>query len=273
MRAGPVRDLVRRVPYGGQPGHGHLQRRLVRLVLAAERVVPVRAPRHLDVAAEHVTDRMRGRELDQPVQARRERPHVLDVQPAGVDGVAGKQEPGRRVVNGDRGVVVPGRTGDAQFPAAEVERDDLLRPVAEAEEPPHARRIVPDDHGARPVRELSVTGHMVAVPVGVRDDELVGRGRLLPLCEQPVDGLPHTAIRHRPGVEQQRPLRAAQQVKERALVVEVLALAHDERAVVHLVHLDRRVGGAARRGPVNPPHAQLHVRRRQGQPFCLVHYG
>jgi hypothetical protein len=24
---------------------------------------------------------------------------------------------------------------------------------------------------------------------------------------------------------------------------------------------------------VNPPHAQLHVRRRQGQPFCLVHYG
>ena len=251
MRARTVRHLTGSVAHRDNLGDRHLQRRLARLVQAAQRVVPVRAACHLDMAAEHVADRAGGREFGHPVQARDERGHVADVEAAGIDGVAGEQEPHRRVVHGDRRVMVPGGAGHAQRPAAQVERDDLLRPSSEAEELADGGHAMPHDHGARPARELAVARHMVAVPVRVGDDEFV----IWPsLREQAVHGLPDAALGDRAGVKQQCPVRTAQQVHERRLVVQVLALPEDERVAVDWQYLHRWIRRAAGRRPVDPPH-------------------
>ena len=251
VRAGTVCHLTGGIAHRDDLGDRHLQRRLARLVQAAERVVPVRAAGHLDMAAKHVADRVGGRELGHPVQARDERGHVADVEAARIDGVAGEQEPRCRVVHGDRRVMVPRGAGHVQRPAAQVERDDLLRPSSEAEELANGGHAMPHDHGARPARELAVARHMVAVRVRVGDDEFV----IWPsLREQAVHGLPDGALGDRTGVEQQRPVRAAQQVHEGRLVVQVLALPQDERGAIDWQHLHRRIRRAARPRPVDPPH-------------------
>ncbi len=209
VRARTVRDRVRGVPHRAKLGDRHLRRRLIRLVQAAERVVPVRPAGHLDMAAEHVGNRMGARELGHPVQARGERGHVADVEAPRVDGVTGQQEPGRRVVHGDRRVMVPGRAGHAQPPAAQVERDHLLRPAREAEELPDRRHGMGDDRCPRPLRELAVARHVVAVPVRVRDDELVP-GPAFAFAQQAVDRLSHAAVGDSAGVKQHCPVLAAQ---------------------------------------------------------------
>ena len=90
---------------------------------------------------------------------------------------------------------------------------------------------------------------------GLLSELVAGRARVA-LAEQAIDGVAHPAVRDGAGVEQQRPLGAAQQVEKRRLVVHVLALPQDERGVVDGVHLDHGVGRAAGWRPVNPPHVQ-----------------
>ena len=257
-----VAHLVRGVPHGKQPAEAELQRRLVRLVPAADRVVAVRPGRHLDVAAEHVAHPPGGGELGEPVHAGGERRHVPHVQPAGIHGVPGEQEAGALVEDGDRRVLVPRRAGDLQPPAAEVEGEHLGWPVREAEVGQDVRCRAADDRGVRPAGEVTVAGHVVAVPVGVRHHQAVPRRVPFPVTEQGVYRLPHPAAGHRAGVEQHRALGAAQQVDERRLVVQVFALPQDERVVIDADHLDLRVGGPARRRPVNPPHLGQRIALR-----------
>lgn len=56
VRAGLCPDRACRVAKVDQLLHGHLQRRLVGLVAAADGIVASRLPGHLDVAAQHVRD-------------------------------------------------------------------------------------------------------------------------------------------------------------------------------------------------------------------------
>src|SRR5215469_8825031 len=168
-----VPHLAGSVSHGQQPSEAELQRRLVRLVPAADRVVAVRPGRHLDVAAEHVADPPGGGELGEPVQAGDERRHVPHVQPSRVHGVPGEQEAGALVVDGDRRVLVARRAGDLEPSAAEVEGQHLGGPAGEAEVGLHVAQPAADDRRVRPAREVAVAGHVVAVPVGVRHHQLI----------------------------------------------------------------------------------------------------
>src|ERR1039457_2791825 len=124
------------------------------------------------MAAEHVGDRPGPGEADQPVQARGERREVADVEPSRVHRVAGDQESGPRVVDRNRAVIVTGAAGYLQPAPAEVERNDLGRPVGDPEELPR-RLTVRGHHGRRrPASELSVSSDMITVTVRMRDHEL-----------------------------------------------------------------------------------------------------
>ena len=90
-----------------------------------------------------------------------------DVQPSRIDRVAGQQEPGVRVVERHRCLVVPRRGKAFQDAAAEIDSRDGIRSCAEPEI--LARRCPSgvDDDGSGAAGELPVAGDVVAVWVGV----------------------------------------------------------------------------------------------------------
>ena len=122
--------------------------------------------------------------------------------------------------------------------AAEVELDDLVRPGREPEELLHGRQLAVDDGGRRSVGELRVSFHMVEMAVGVSDDQFVALARMLgkPCVDDFVHGLAQgvlvVGLLARPGVEEHRPLAAEQQVQERRLGGEGLALPQHVRVRV-----------------------------------------
>ena len=275
----PVRSAPRghrrsRVPDRCQLGRGHLQRALAGLVGGAEREVASRPPGHLHVAAEHVGHPPGPGECDQAVHRGQERGEVGYVQPPGIDGVPGEQDAGPRVVDRDRRVLVARRAQHLEHPPAQVEGHGPLRPaVAEPEERPHRARVRRHHRGPGPPGELSVRGHVVTVPVGVRHDQPVALARVpgQPDRDQPVDlGAQREplGIGGRPGVEQQRPVVAEQQEHERRLVVDTLALPQDDGVLVVVVDLDLRLAVASPAGrPVVPRDVQ---RPRDGRPARKV---
>ena len=92
-----------------QLGESHLRGALVWLVGRPERIVAGRAVGHLDVAAEHVVDRVLLGEGHHPVECGAEGGEVGGMETTGQDGVAGEQDRGPRVVVGDgRSVVARG---------------------------------------------------------------------------------------------------------------------------------------------------------------------
>jgi hypothetical protein len=153
-------------------------------------------------------------------------------------------------------------------PAAEVERGDLIRPGREAEELLHGLQLSLDDGGRRPIGELRVSLHMVEMPVGVSDDQLVVLARMLDepglddlvhgLAQRVLDGLLAGA-----GVEEHRPLTAEQQVEKGRLGGEGLALPQHVGMRVVAVHLERWVGvGPTTGGAMDPADIEVPVHRR-----------
>ena len=139
---------------------------------------------------------------------------------------------------------------------AEVEADDLVRPGGEAEELLHRLQLTIDDRGRRSIGELGVSLHMVEMAVGVSDDQVVALARMLgePCLDDSVHGLAQrvpNGLLARPGIEEHRPLAAEQQVQERRLGREGLALPQHIGVRVVPVHLERpgryRARGAALR--------------------------
>jgi hypothetical protein len=75
---------------------------------------------------------------------------VDDVQAARVDGVAGEQDPGIPVVEGDRRIVVPGRAEAVEHAAAEVDLGGRFGLGIEAEIRPHRVAGRADQDGVGP---------------------------------------------------------------------------------------------------------------------------
>ncbi len=67
--------------------------------------------------------------------------------------------------------LVAGRRNDIEHAAAEVIRHDLVRPVGDLEEVGHVLGIEADDNGVRSILEFRVTLVVVAVAVGMCDDQ------------------------------------------------------------------------------------------------------
>ncbi len=183
------------------------------------------SPGQLDVRTQDPVHRVAlGNKLGQPGHARPERGPVEDVEPARVERVAAEQQPRGPVVQGDVGGVVPRDRDDVQDPVAEVELDHVVRPVAD----PEVRRHVPG-RPADDVLELGIATDVIAVAVRVRHDQpLTG--------QQPVDDRPELRMAG-PGVEEEGPLGAEQQIDERPLEVGPQRLPDDHGAVVVPVHL------------------------------------
>ena len=78
-----------------------LQGMLVRLVNSADRIIQIRRTRLFDVIPENVCHQLVAREVNQPLDAVRERGRVLNVEPAGIQRVAGKQNSCLAIVDGN----------------------------------------------------------------------------------------------------------------------------------------------------------------------------
>jgi len=106
---------------------------------------------------------------------------------------------------------------------------------------------------------------MVEMAVGVSDDKVVALARVLgePSLDDSVHGLAQrvpNGFLARAGVEEHRPLVAEQQVQERRLGREGLALPQHIGVRVVPVHLEGRVGiGCAARRAVNPADVEVAV--------------
>ena len=104
--------------------------------------------------------------------------------------------------------------------------------------------------------------------MGVSDDQLVVLARMLgkPCLDDSVHGLAQrvpNGFLARAGVEEHRPLAAEQQVQERRLGREGLALPQHIGVRVVPVHLERRVGvGRAAWRSVNPADVEIPLDRR-----------
>ena len=85
-----------------------LERMLVRLKRRTLRVVDVGCPGVLDVGAQHMRDVPRPREFDEPVDTRRKRLRIANVEPPGVQRVAGQQYSGPPVIDRNGGALVAG---------------------------------------------------------------------------------------------------------------------------------------------------------------------
>ena len=141
---------------------------------------------------------------------------------------------------------VAGGWQDLDRPVAEIERRLPRRPIGDPEERGHRVSADPGERARREIRELTVARPMVAVAVRVADDQprkcTVPRS---PRRDDLVHGVPEreeVRVRGRAGVVQQHRVLAEQQVQERRLVVDALALAEDVRVLVEGDDLDGRVG-------------------------------
>ena len=74
---------------------------------------------------------------------------------------------------------MPGNSDQLEHPAAEIEADDLPRPLAETVKVADVLGRVADDGGVRSARERRAAVAVIVVAVGVRDHELVAVARVL----------------------------------------------------------------------------------------------
>ncbi len=148
--------------------------------------------------------------------------------------------------------LVPGCGNDVDHAAAEVVRHDLLRPARDPEEAGHGCLSAAKHRRVRLTKELAVSGHVIAVTVGVGDDQL---DRLLVSSLQPlVDDVVHGGRDRdaaRPRILHEDLLLAEDQVDERRFEVRAQRLAEDVQVLVVRVHLDGRLE-SARRSAADP---------------------
>ena len=125
---------------------------------------------------------------------------------------------------------------------AEVQRRLAAGPIRQPEERGDTLGADGDEGRGRMVGELVICRAVVSVAVRVSDRE--GRDSTAPINEL-VDGLTEReALRvgGRARIQEERGFGAEEQVDERSLEVDALALTKHERVVIEGDHLDRRVG-------------------------------
>src|ERR1700676_1057907 len=93
------------------------------------------------------------------------------VETVGTQRVTREQESRLAIEHHDVRRLVAGRRNDIEYAAAEVIQHDLIRPVSDLEEVSHALGIEADDSGVRSILEFGVTLVVVAVAVGMGDDQ------------------------------------------------------------------------------------------------------
>src|SRR5712692_349739 len=236
-----------------------LQRVLVRLVCGAFRIVDVRRPGVLDVRAEDVRHDFSAGEVDEALDAVCERRRVAHVKAAGIQRVAGQQDARAAIIDGDGGRLVARNRDDVDRPAAEVVRRGVLRPRSDREELLQRFGRRGDERGVERVLELGIAGGVIAVAVGVHDEQrkleaAVGRR---PVRHRLADGVRHVR-RLRSGVHEEGAPAAEEEIEERLLEIRAARLAEDHEVVVVLVGPEHRRLGTRRGGrPGRGEHAAL----------------
>ena len=229
---------------------------------------------HLDVRAQDVPDRAalcRGlvSETCEAPRALAVRTPVPHGQRAREQRVAAEEEPGRPIEQGDVIAQVAWRRQDFDRSVAEVQRRIASWPVLDPEELRYPLGTDGRDRSRRKIRELRIPRPVVSMAVRVRDDDPER-----PPGDQVLDGAPdreQVRVRRGPRVMEQCRLRPQQEVEERCLEVDALALPYDERVVVGGDDLQRRFGRTvAVRRSVDPPDRSeiggLHEPQCTGRP-------
>jgi len=145
-------------------------------------------------------------------------------------------------------VQMTGSGNEGQLSIAQIEARRLLGPTLESEKSLDFRHARRHQRGMRLVVKLVVARDVVVMTVRVGDHQLEGRTLMdgLPLVDDPLDDVAdgeRSTVRRRSGarIQQQRPVRAEEQVEERRLEVQALALAQDVGVLVERVDLQRRI--------------------------------
>ncbi len=173
------------------------------------------------MGAEHMGDRMRSCEVDQPIGAGREGRYLpfAHIEPAGIEAIAGQQDAGRPIVQRDTGDVVSRNGDDVQHAVTQIDLPEIGRPFGDASgllDSVGSRGH--ELHAWRPL-ELRIGGRVVAMAVGMDHHQ---RNRGVMLARRPLrHEFLHDGRRgDRFGLSPRRPARHARVFEQRLLVPE-----------------------------------------------------
>ena len=203
------------------------------------------------------------RKIDQPLGAADESREVADVEAAGVEAVTGKKNAGLAIVESEAEDVVSGDREDVKDAAAQVDGACGFGPSFDLEELGRAFHFERDDCGVRKILELRVARNVIAVGVGVRDDER-DRGAVIalaPVVQDGGDGARGLGLAGT-GIFKQSAVAAEDQIEKRLFVIRAAGFAEDVEVFVVLMNLpigDLDAIGAAG-DPVIRQGARAHAR-------------
>ena len=195
---------------------------------------------------------------------------VAHVETSGIEGVTRQHHARATIVECDACHLVPRNREHIEHAAAEVEGRLVGRPVHHAKEGAHTAGVVLHHGHVRAARELLVSRDMIGMRVTVRDHERHGRTTM------PLAPIRHEAVHRggdghapRAGVEEQRAVRAEQQVEKGLLEARARRLTENveiRRGAMHgelRRHCTGRTAGVPRGRHHDRFHRAHHRRRRE----------
>ena len=225
---------------------------LVGLVGGADGVIHEGRRRLFDVTAYDVSDGAGRGELDEAARAGFVGGKIGDVQAAGVEVIAGMQDSSLAIVVGDVSGLMAGNGEHIDHAAAEIDAAGLLGPRGDAEGLLRGLDGGGDQRGVGESVEGLVAGGVVAMRVGVSDDE--GDGLALIALQPAGDQLLRDGggiARARAGVYEQCALIPEEEVEEGLLVVGAAGFAEDVE--VGIVFVDLPIGNLQAVGTAGDP--------------------
>jgi len=150
--------------------------------------------------------------------------------------VAGEEDAGLAVVVGDVGRLMTGDRNQVDDSIAKIDRADLRRPVGDREGLLKRGYGGGDERDIRRAVEAVVAGGVIAVSVGVSDEQ---RNVCLAFFHQPLDDARRVASA-RACIDEQRALPSEDQVEEGLLIMRATRLAEDVEAQIVFVDLPIR---------------------------------
>src|SRR5215831_4637009 len=150
-----------------------IQRMLVRLIGGSSRIIDEWRAHLLDVSAKDMCDRMAAGEIDQTLVALDERREIglSNGKTPGIKAVAGQENSGGPIIQGDTRFVVSGNGNDIDDSSPKIDVTDVCRPMLDAKRLLDFRNRCRHELNTLHLLELGIAGDMITVSMRMNDDQ------------------------------------------------------------------------------------------------------